>query len=365
MEYAIFGGGNVSVTNSTINTEGSGSPILYSTGDIQVKNVTGSASGSQIAGMEGLNTVLIYDSELSSEITSATASDPVANGVIIYQSTSGDADTSTGERATFNAVDSTLKSAIEDGAFFYVTNTTGDIVLKNTTLDFDSSKAKLLLIEGNDANNWGSAGSNGGNVVFSAYGETLSGDISVDTISSLDFYLLDGSTYTGTMEITENSNGSTSESPIIVNIEKGSTWVVTGDATISGLNMEEGASLVDSAGKTVTVVANGQTVVSGDSDITVTVTGDYTNSVTTDEHNELSEDYIDRSDFDSYYGTSTAFTETTAASVQEEETTAEIDTAEDDTEVSKKDSKLTIIIGGIAAAIVIGTMAFLFKKRNS
>jgi hypothetical protein len=91
------GGGDISVTNSTLSTAGSGSPLLYSTGDIEVDNVTGTASGSQIAGMEGLNTILIYNSTLESTITKATASDPIADGVIIYQSTSGDAESTTGE----------------------------------------------------------------------------------------------------------------------------------------------------------------------------------------------------------------------------------------------------------------------------
>ncbi len=180
------GGGNISVTNSTLNTSGSGSPLIYSTGAIEVSGVTGTAEGSQIAGMEGLNHIKIYDSELSSTITDKTASDPVANGVIIYQSTSGDADTSTGERAQFQAVDSTLHSKIESGAMFYVTNTSTDILLSGTTLDFDSTKAKLLQIEGNDANNWGRAGSNGADVSFTGLGETLTGDISVDSISALE-----------------------------------------------------------------------------------------------------------------------------------------------------------------------------------
>lgn len=117
------GGGNISVTNSTLSTAGSGSPLLYSTGDIEVSGVTGTATGSQIAGMEGLNTILINNSSLSSTITDKTASDPIANAVIIYQSTSGDAESTTGEAATFQAVDSKLSSAIQSGSFFYVTNT--------------------------------------------------------------------------------------------------------------------------------------------------------------------------------------------------------------------------------------------------
>ena len=338
------GGGNISVTNSTLNTSGSGSPLIYSTGAIELSGVTGTSEGSQIAGMEGLNHIKIYDSELSSTITDKTASDPVANGVIIYQSTSGDADTSTGERAQFQAVDSTLHSKIESGAMFYVTNTSADILLSGTTLDFDSTKAKLLQIEGNDANNWGRAGANGADVSFTGLGETLTGDISVDSISSLDLYLLSGTRYTGQILSTANAGsqnaggdaaqggeqtakgaeGQSSDQPadqsadadstadtgaatITVNLDHDSTWVVTGDTTVFALNAEDGAQIVDEDGKTVTIIADGTTVVKGDSDLTITVTGSYSQSVSTSEANSISATTIDRSDFDSYYGTDTAF----------------------------------------------------------
>nr|MCR5546443.1 hypothetical protein [Lachnospiraceae bacterium] len=366
------GGGSISVTNSTLSTEGSGSPLLYSTGDIQVSNVTGTATGSQIAGMEGLNTILIYNSELESTITSATASDPVANGVIIYQSTSGDAETTTGDRATFNAVDSTLTSSIESGAMFYVTNTAANIVLSGTTLDFDSENVNLLQVEGNDSNSWGTSGSNGGTVTFTAYGETLSGDISVDTISSLDFYLLDASTYTGAFTITENSvNTSATDAPITVNVSSDSTWVVTEDTTISALNAEDGATIVDADGKTVTIVANGETVVEGDSDITVTVSGEYSTTVSTDENNELSDSYIDRSSFDEYYGTETGFTTlsattSTTTSSSDDSDSESTETSSGTTATEESSGLSGGVIGGIIAAIVvvIGAIAFVVSRKK-
>lgn len=302
------GGGNISVTNFELNTEGSGSPLLYSTGDIEVKNVTGTASGSQIAGMEGYNTILIRNSDLTSTIATKTASDPVANGVIIYQSTSGDAESSTGETAAFQAVDSQLTSSIEEGSMFYVTNTTANIYLKNTGVNFDSDKAALLTIEGNNANNWGTEGENGGTVTFTADSETLSGDITVDTISSLDLYLLDGTTYTGAMTIKENeAAAAASDNPITVNVDGTSTWIVTENTAVSNLNAAEGAKIVDEDGNTVTIVADGKTVVEGTGEITVTVTGSYSASVAAGTANEEKTDYIDRSGFDSTYGTSTDF----------------------------------------------------------
>jgi len=303
------GGGNISVTNSKLTTAGSGSPLLYSTGNIQVDNVTGTASGSQIAGMEGLNTILIYNSKLTSTSTTKTASDPIADGIILYQSTSGDAESTTGEAADFEASNSTLTSKITSGAMFYVTNTNANVVLSNTTLNFDSDNVNLLTVAGNDSNNWGTAGKNGGTLSFTGIGETLNGNIDVDTISSLDLYLLKGTTYTGATKITTNSvNTSKTDAPITVNLDKTSKWVVTGNSTVTNLNAAEGSQIVDKDGKTVSIVVNGKTVVSGTSDLKVTVTGTYSTTVKTDSSNALStSNVISRTAFDKYYGTTTTF----------------------------------------------------------
>ena len=183
------GGGSISLADATLSTAGSGSLLLYSTGDIQVNNVSGTSSGSQIAGMEGLNTILIKDSTSESTVTGKTASDPIANGIIIYQSTSG--------------------------------------------------------------------------------------GVTADTISSVDLYLLDGAAWIGAATIADNAaagsgTGTASDAPITVNVDGTSTWVVAKDTTISALNVASGGD-----GNTVTIVANGKTVVSGSGDVTVTVTGSY------------------------------------------------------------------------------------------
>lgn len=216
------GGGSISLADATLSTAGSGSPLLYSTGDIQVNNVSGTSSGSQIAGMEGLNTILIKDSTSESTVTGKTASDPIANGIIIYQSTSG--------------------------------------------------------------------------------------GVTADTISSVDLYLLDGAAWIGAATITDNAaagsgTGTASDAPITVNVDGTSTWGVAKDTTISALNVASGSD-----GNTVTIVANGKTVVSGSGDVTVTVTGSYSTSVSAGSDTELSSDTIDRSEFDSRFGTSTAWT---------------------------------------------------------
>ncbi|MCH3961717.1 MAG: hypothetical protein LKF53_09695 [Solobacterium sp.] len=360
------GGGNVSVTNSELKTNGSGSPLLYSTGDIEVDNVTGTASGSQIAGMEGLNTILIKNSSLTSSITSKTASDPVADGIIIYQSTSGDAESTTGSAALFQAEDSTLKSAITSGSMFYLTNTKANIVLKNTVLDFDSDKADLLMIAGNDANSWGTAGSNGASAAFTGLGETLKGNIEVDTISSLDAYFLDGTSYTGTISILTNAvNTKTADAPITVNLSSDSSWIVTGDSTVSALNAEAGSKIVDSEGKTVTIIANGETVVKGDSSYTITVTGSYSTAVTTDSDNEVSTSYIDRTGFDAAYGTSTSFAQNTAVNTASASAVSTASSSASASETSSaSDHTALYIVGAIAVGLLAGCLVYFLNKKK-
>lgn len=358
------GGGNISLTNSTLSTAGSGSPLIYSTGDIEVDHVTGTATGSQIAGMEGLNTILIYNSDLSSAITGKTASDPVADAVIIYQSTSGDAETTTGDTAVFQVADSTLSSAITSGSFFYLTNTTANIVLSNTTLDFDSDNVYLLYAAGNDSNNWGTAGSNGAVVKFTGLGETLSGNIVADTISSADVYLLDGTVWTGAAAIEENAvNTNATDAPVTINVSSDSKWVVTADSTVTNLNVEDGGQVVDEDGKIVTIIANGETIVEGDSDITVTVSGTYSTSFETSDDNALSTDYIDRTDFDSAYNLSTTFgTNGTTETV----TTAEPEASSDVISTEETDSSNHgLYIGiGVAAVVIVAIAAILAKKKK-
>ncbi len=354
------GGGNVSVTNSELSTAGSGSPLLYSTGDVEVDNVTGTATGSQIAGMEGLNKIYIYNSQLSSTNNAISGSDPIKNGVIIYQSTSGDADTSASEKARFEASNSILSTTIDSGSMFYVTNTDANVVLSSTLLSFDSDNVNLLQVEGNDSNGWGSAGSNGATLKFTGLSETLNGNITVDSISSADIYLLEQTTYTGATSITQNANSSTSaDSNITMNISSDSKWIVTDDSTVTNLNVEKGGKIVDADGKTVTIVNNGKTIVEGTSAYTVTVEGTYSTEFTTDEDNALSTEYIDRSGFDSTYNLSTTF------NTNSTEATPSATTTSSSTTTEETNNTLVYVGAGIATIVVVGAIAyFLLKKKK-
>ena len=301
------GGGYISITNSKLKTAGSGSPIVYSTGDIELDAVKGTATGSQIAGIEGKNRILVYNSSLTSTNDAISGSDPIKNGVIIYQSTSGDAETVSSQLGDFEAVNSTLKSTISGGAMFYVTNTNAKVVLKKTKLDFDSANVDLINAGGNNSNNWGSRGNNGGKLTFTGVSQVLKGNITVDTISSVNLYLTKNTTWTGSAKIETNSSGSSSGSPLTVNVDKTSKWVVTKNTAVTNLNAEKGAKIVDSNGKTVTIKVHGKTKVKGNSDVAVTVTGKYSNTVKTSSQTSLSTRVISREAFDKKYNVKTTF----------------------------------------------------------
>lgn len=353
------GGGNISITNSLLSTSGNGSPLLYSTGDIEADSVQGTASGSQIAGMEGYNKILIHNSNLSSTNNAISGSDPVKNGVIIYQSTSGDADTSSNEKSLFEVVDSTLSTCIDSGAMFYVTNTNTNILINNSLLSFDPDNVNLLQATGNSSNTWGLEGNNGGTVTLTAIKQNLSGNILVDSISSANIYLLSSSSYTG------NTASSDSNANISMNISSDSVWYVTDSCTLTNLHIEKGGKLLDIHGKTVTVVQDDKTITEGDSDITVTVNGQYSTTVTTDSDNVLSEDYIDRSSFDSTYGTSTAFS---TNQLQETETTSTpVSTFISDGISAQSSHANTVLYACVAGVCVIAGVLFYnirkFKKH--
>ncbi len=316
------GGGSVSVSNSTLSTAGAGSPLVYSTGDLELDNVTGTASGSQICGMEGKNVIRINGSTLESTNNAVSGSDPIKNGVIIYQSTSGDADTSASTQADFELSDSTLKSSITGGAMFYVTNTDANIVLQSSTLDFDSSKAELLHAAGNSSSaGWGTSGKNAGNATLTAIDQELSGNVYADSISEATVYLTDGSTWTGAVASENSTDDGTEAAPknVTVNVDSSSTWVVSGDTTVGNLNVADGGKVVDSSGKTATIVnAKGKTLVKGSGSVTVTVSGDYGTSVDTSNAGSIqgASDTLKtaRASFDGTFGTSTAWGENSSSS---------------------------------------------------
>jgi hypothetical protein len=91
-----------------------------------------------------------------------------------------------------------------------------------------------------------------------------------------------------------------------MNVDKTSTWVVTGNSTLANLNVEDGAKIVDTDGKTVTIKVNGVTKVQGTSSYVINVTGTYSTTVKLTSNNSL-KTATSRKDFDQYFNTTTTY----------------------------------------------------------
>ena len=228
------GEGEVHVTNSELNTgvskqSGRGSPIIYSTGNITVANSIGTAYVSQIACIEGKNSIELSNCDLSAAAGGNRQDNGEyvdLGGVFIYQSMSGDADVGT---STFTAKDSVLSilsdsDYYESAPMFHVTNTKAIINLEKTELNFGSG----TLLDVSGQNQWGTVGSNGGELTFNAKDETLDGNIIVDSISSLNM-TLSSTSYVGTI----NPSDDFGQTDVV--IKSGSDWTLDGDSHISSL----------------------------------------------------------------------------------------------------------------------------------
>ena len=259
------GGGKMVVDGGSYTSNGTGSPAVYSTADIAVHNAELNATGSEAVCIEGLNSLHLYDTALSGNMSDDEQNDCTWN-VILYQSMSGDSEVG---NSTFEMDGGSLTA--KNGGMFYTTNTESTFILKNVDMTYaDDSEFFLRCTGNNNQRGWGKSGSNGADCLFTAIEQKMEGNVIWDSISQLDFYMTDSSTLKGAVVNDETYAGDGGDGYCNLYIEKGSTWTVTGDSTLSTLHCE--GSIVDEDGKSVTVKgSDGKVYVKGDSSYTVTV----------------------------------------------------------------------------------------------
>ena len=220
------GEGTVIAKNSKLETNGSGSPIIYSTGNISISNTTGTSNGSQMVVIEGKNSATVEDSTLVCS-GKGNRGDTDHSGIMIYQSMSGDASEGTG---TFTAKNSSLtisenSNYYKTAPMFFITNTEAIINLTNTKLSYGSN----LLISNKGTSEWGNSGSNGGNLTLNATNQELTGNVEVDNISTLTMNLNESSSYTGTI------NSANTAKSITLKLDSSSKITLTGDSYVTAL----------------------------------------------------------------------------------------------------------------------------------
>lgn len=268
------GGGTMVVDGGTYTSNGVGSPAVYCTADIAVNNAELTANGSEAVCIEGLNSLRLYNSNLTGNMSDDDQNDTTWT-VILYQSMSGDSEVG---NSIFQMDGGTITS--KNGGLFYTTNTECTIALKDVDITYnDDSEFFLQCTGNNNQRGWGQSGANGSDCNFTADSQDMKGNVIWDSISDLDFYMTNGSTLEGAFVNDESNAGNGGDGYCNVVIDKDSTWTVTGDSIITSLS--NAGTITDADSKTVSIVGtDGTTYVEGDSDYTITV-GSYQDSADT------------------------------------------------------------------------------------
>ena len=219
------GGGTVVVDGGTYTTNGLGSPAIYSTADITVKNAALVSNLSEGVCIEGMNSITLENCELVANNTQCNGNATFHDTIMIYQSMSGDADSGT---SSFTMTGDSLTSL--SGHMFHVTNTHAVITLSGVNLVNEDSDILLSVCD----DGWSGA-SNIADLV--ADNQALAGTILVGNNSTLTLSLTNGSSFEGTFSgKIENAKGtviSTEVGTVNVVLDSSSTWTLTADTYIT------------------------------------------------------------------------------------------------------------------------------------
>ena len=219
------GGGTVVVDGGTYSTNGPGSPAIYSTADITVKNSELVSNLSEGVCIEGMNSITLENCNLTANNTQRNSNATFLDTIMIYQSMSGDADSGT---SSFTMTGGSLTSL--SGHMFHVTNTHAVITLSGVNLVNEGSDILLSVCD----DGWNGAS----NIAeLNADNQTLIGTILVGENSELTLTLTNGSTFEGSIsgEIV-NAKGetvSTETGTIHVILDDTSVWILTADTSIT------------------------------------------------------------------------------------------------------------------------------------
>lgn len=326
--YAKQSDGSISLTNSTLSTDGNNAPLLYANGTIEVDNVSGTASHSKIAEVEGGQHLSIYNSQFSSTNNSLLQNETMKNGIGMNRSDDGN------DCSRIDICNSILSTMIDDGSMFYIDGQDANIILNKSLLSFDCDHVDLLHVSN-------------GNVKLTGSEETMVGNITAADHARADVYLLDGSSYTG-------STSYENQGTLNMNISSDSSWIVSSDSKVNCLNIESGGEIIDEDGNLVTITQQGKTIISGTSPYSVTVDEKVGSSFDTNSDNVLCTSYMDRTNFDHTYQVSTVFSTNTASLQVEEDTN-------DDT---IQDNSMKYVLVTLATIGVISFVSYIICKKN-
>ncbi len=239
------GGGTVNVDGGIYTTSGQGSPAIYSTAEVLVKNADLISTNSEGIVIEGKNSVTLENVNLTDTNIKLNGLSTTYKNIFLYQSMSGDAEEGCSEFTSNNS-----KIITNKGDSFYITNTTAIINLTNNEIINNDEEGYFLRTQ---KDSWGRSGSNGGNVTLNLNKQSAVGNIAVDSISTLILNIKESSYYEGAIN---NDNNAKSISLVL---DKTSKIKLTNDSYIFSLdNADSSNSNIDFNGYKLYV--NGESI---------------------------------------------------------------------------------------------------------
>lgn len=216
------GGGTMTINGGSYESNGVGSPVVYSTADITVNDAEMVSNSSEGVVVEGKNSVTLNGVKLTADNNSLNGQSETYKAIFLYQSMSGDADEGT---ANFTAKNSEIN--VLNGDTIFVTNTTAEIYLENNVITNESGD--LLRIQ---KGAWGNEGKNGGTVTATLSNQKATGNIIVDSISTLNLTLTNGTVLKSAIDTEDQAQ------QVDLTMSADSVLVLTGDTYVDSLTNE-------------------------------------------------------------------------------------------------------------------------------
>lgn len=216
------GGGLIVVEDSAAYTYGALSALVYSTGNITVRSLTGTSAIAPVACIDGANSFTLTDCDVSSGTEN--------NGVFQIVST---VSSSTTETAYAYVNGGSVSETNGTYALLFVANIEAYVYLTDVAISIRSGMLANITAD----SDWGTSGENGGTAHVYLTGIDVIGDIYVDDISVINLYLI-GSSWTGALN-EANTTGSAS-----VYLDSSSTWTLTGDSNVESISQANGSSII-------------------------------------------------------------------------------------------------------------------------
>jgi len=214
--YYVHNGGEITVTEAIGLNTGQASPAFY-------------VGGGKISAVKcRLNSAKWTIGSVDSGLLEVSLSELKAGGVcgfLVY----GANDKVQETRALDRLVLVKNKITVGEGPLILVTNAGGEILLSKNKI---SCKDDVIIAV--KADEWGPKGANMGNASVDLNNQSLSGDIYVDSISSLELNLNKGGKLNGKI------TGNPCDGRVVnVNLKKGGSWTAKGDVYVNRVTFEQ------------------------------------------------------------------------------------------------------------------------------